>query len=627
MSYRIEGDDIVISGFENGIADSPYQGISDMRNVDIISIPGEASVAFATTATTIDQASITNQTFTASSNAGLLFTWAGGTSLPNGTAITVSNSGGALPTGLIANKAYYVKDSTSTTFHVSAQYNGSAVAFTDAGSGTNRFTAITMAKPKYKATAFGLPPSGSTAPVYIYMLQDGNGRVWVYYNQTEWVYANNLAGNEDAAGSVETGNGIALWKNYCFSFRQQQISSAPITYSGGSLDMSAFSAASNWHYAQQIQDGSGNHNITAKWPTTAYSQGAAIHEAIVGQTDDVLYFSNVNGIGTLLQVAGKTFDPADTTTYVLNPQAVALPSYEISQCIGQIGTSIISGSITNVAYIWDRVSIGYTPIFISEIGVYKIVSTDTNAYLFTGQRGRIFVTNGAQAELFKKIPDHISGQPNPYFTYGGAVASRSQIYFGVQATNNAGTAINQYGGVWALDLETKAIRLVNQMSYGSYSGIVSVLMVLQGPTTSDGFGLLMGWYNNSAGGVDKGSSTPYTGGQAYIDSDLIPVGTYYKPYTPIQVEWKVSAPLGSPLTGTESVALYYRLNLTANYTLIGTTSGANITIGDTNGGTISDAYQPNFQKGQWLQLRAVLTSTNSSPSYCRLTEIRLRQTQ
>ena len=57
--YRIEQGtgDIIIDGFESGISDSPYgtnlqtqvgniqqTGLSDMRNVNIISIPGEASV-------------------------------------------------------------------------------------------------------------------------------------------------------------------------------------------------------------------------------------------------------------------------------------------------------------------------------------------------------------------------------------------------------------------------------------------------------------------------------------------------------------------------------------------------------------------------------------------------------
>lgn len=614
MAYSIENRDLVIRGFENGIGISPESGLGDMRNCDIISIPGECAVSFGTQASTILQASITGAVFTASGPSILVLTWAGGTTLPNGTAVTVANSGGALPTGLSGTTAYYVVNATSTTFELATQYNGSPISYTDAGSGTNTFTCVTMAKPKYSTSAF-LVHAGTLSPIYIYMLQDGNGRVWVYYNST-WVYANNFKGNEGAAGSTELGNGIAIWENYCFSFRQEQISSAPITYTDDNtaFDMTKFSATSNWHYTQQLTNQEGDENIDDTWPTTGYAAGVS-HEALVGKTDGVLYFCNINGLGSLSLVAGKTFDPSDSTTYTLNTQAVAFPTYEIAQCIGQLGTNIVAGGLQNVVYNWDRVSIGYLPIFLAENGVYKIVGANTNAFLFAGQRGRIYVTSGYYAEYYTKLPDHLSGTIDPYYTWGGAVYSRNQIYFGAQATNNAGTAINQYGGLWAIDLDLgqKSLRLVNQMSYGDYSGIVSTILTLLGPTTSDGFGLLMGWYT-TVGGVDKGLSTPYTGGQAYVDSDLIPVGTFLKPFTGSQVEWKTSAPLVSG----ESIALYYRTNITDAYTLIPRTNTDSLV------GAVSDNLKVNFEKAQWLQLRAVLTSTATNPSYCRLTELRIR---
>ena len=43
-----QNGDIVISGFENGIGDSPYSGLTDMRNINTVSIPGEADVNFST---------------------------------------------------------------------------------------------------------------------------------------------------------------------------------------------------------------------------------------------------------------------------------------------------------------------------------------------------------------------------------------------------------------------------------------------------------------------------------------------------------------------------------------------------------------------------------------------------
>jgi hypothetical protein len=50
MAYKQDKStgDIIVNGFEKGIADSPYEGISDCRNINLISIPKEASVNFAT---------------------------------------------------------------------------------------------------------------------------------------------------------------------------------------------------------------------------------------------------------------------------------------------------------------------------------------------------------------------------------------------------------------------------------------------------------------------------------------------------------------------------------------------------------------------------------------------------
>ena len=85
-------------------------------------------------------------TFTASSSSGLLITTTGGLSMElfYGMPIVFSNTGGALPTGLSANTVYYVTADasfSSSTFHVSTTYSGaitgSAIAYTDSGSGTN----------------------------------------------------------------------------------------------------------------------------------------------------------------------------------------------------------------------------------------------------------------------------------------------------------------------------------------------------------------------------------------------------------------------------------------------------------------------------------------------------------
>lgn len=611
MSYRLEQKDIVISGFEKGISDSPYKGISDMRNVDIISVPGEASTAFAPSLTTT-QTAITNAVFTVDP-ATEIFTWAGSVALANNTAVTFTNSGGALPTGLVANTAYYISNTTATTFKLSVDGSGNSCAsggsiknITGAGSGTNTFSTINIAKPKFTIYQKYNDTSNSIS-AYLYYGLDSNGRCWYYSGGSQWVYMNNLNG-ENTANNPESGNGLIGWKNTLFNFRQQNLGYilTNVIATGVPQSLAYQTTYSNWNITWQSL------SKTAGYPNDVS------HYAYVGR-DDVVYFCNGAYVGSIIQVSGSVFDPTSAATYTYTQTALALPTNDQAICLAELGTNLLTGGITNAIYPWNRTATSFSyPILISESNIMRMVTVNTTTYIFAGQRGRIYKTNGTQAQLFKKMPDHLSNTVNPYYTWGDAVFNRNQLYFGVQATDNAGTAINQYGGTWAIDLDTDALRLVNQQSYGTYAGITSALCAIQGTNTSDGLGLLMGWYtsSNTTGGIDKSSSTPYTGGQSYVDSDIIPVGTFLKTFTPSQVEWKTSVPLGGNGT-SETIALYYRLNLTASYAIIGTTSSTT--------GQVSDYYTTNFQNAQWVQIRAVLTSNATTPTYNRLTEIRIRE--
>lgn len=762
MSYRIEGQDIVISGFEDGIADDPYKGISDMRNIENSSIPGEASVAFATT-NTVTQTAMTSITVTASSSSGLLFTRANGGTLEDNTAIIFSNSGGALPTGVVTNKAYYVVNSTATTFKISATAGGSAIAFTDAGTGTTSFSTINMSKPKFTVP---LTTASSAGFTYLYFSVDDNGRVWYYYNSSQWIYLKNLdtAGENNAGGTTgNNGNGLVIFGNYLVLFTQSSVSYLKVKDNNTVLSLATLTTAANWVHewqftnselstttlqnevssigqndggatqrkklAQSVSyglnvrfssiavalrksgsptstisitieaDNSGDPSGTPlftsdsmsasslttttdyytftfssavtldanttywivlnsntlpaegdyiEWRGSAtgdvYANGSAqlldvsdtwvaisnadfnlhlltsetnypatvSHFALVGQ-DNAVYFCNTNYVGSIIVLPGQEFDPSDVDTYTYNNFALAIPVEDSSTCLAELGVNLLIGGTKNQIYPWDRVSTSYSyPILLAENNVQQMVTVNTNTYIFAGQRGKIYITNGSQAQFFKKVPDHLSGTTTPYYTWGGATFNRNQLFFGVQATTNAGVAINQYGGLWAIDLVTNGIRLINQLSYGTYSGIASAIFPLLGSPTSDGYGLLIGWYT-TIGGIDKGSANPYTGGQSYFDCDMIPIGTYLKPFTGSQIEWKTS----TPLVSGENIQLYWRSNITGSYTLIPTDTSSLI-------GVLSDVVKVNFEKVQWIQLRAVLTSTDTTPSYCRLTEIRIR---
>lgn len=675
MAYRVEekeqGRDVVIDGWQDGIADNPYSGLSDMRGMDSSSIPGEISVAMKTEAM-ITQAPITSVTVTADHTTET-FTYNGTVPLEINTAITFANSGGALPAGLSANTPYFIKTiPTPTTFTISEVSAGGATkTITDNGSGTNTFSTINMGTPKYGTKAL------YSNYYSFYFVGDSNGRIWVYDSggiigsTNKWVYTHNRATEASTSGM----NFLIFWKNYIFWFDSNTIYvkaiGDPANLKSPSL---AWLTSGGWLSWKQ---------------TTGSSFSSDSKFALVGQ-DDILYFCNQTYVGSIKEAVGEEFHPTtgavatdgittdndktittvanfftddmvgspiegtgipagayitaytdaknveinvdatitDTgvtitipTSYIYNSNALDLPSDDQAICLTELGTDLLVGGKKNKIYPWDRISPSFNyPISMTENFIARMVTVNTITYIFAGYRGNIYLTNGVNVSFYKKIPDHLSETTNPYFLWNDAICNRGKLYFGFQCKNNAGTTIAKYGGLWSIDLKTDALKMESKMSYNTYAGYVSVIFANEksddNPLTlpsNDGYGLFVGWNNATTGGMDKGISSPYTGGESYVDSDMIPIGLFGDKKNPTNLEYKLSVPL---VTG-ESVALYYRKNINETFVIVPITQGGGV-------GDISGIAIPNFEDLEWVQLRAVLTSTATTPSFVRLREIRIR---
>lgn len=102
--------------------------------------------------------------------------------------------------------------------------------------------------------------------------------------------------------------------------------------------------------------------------------------------------------------------------------------------------------------------------------------------------------------------------------------------------------------------------------------------------------------------------------ESLIETDIIPVGTFFNQKTFSSIEFK----LDQPMTSGDSISVYARQSLSDNYQLVGTTSTAVLS---------SSVQSIAFEKWQWLQLK-ITTSTGGSPttsSRVRLREIRIHQ--
>ncbi len=599
MAYHFDNTDnsLVIDGFENGIADTPYAGIANMRNININSIPGEASVNFKTASVTppiISDVSVVS----ADASTDIITI----SSTPNiETRMCVTFSGSSLPGGITAGTIYWVSRLSDTTIKIYSAYAmSSAVDITSSGTGT--MDTINMGI--MKCAAYDKKMG------YNYFL-DSNGRVWTDGHLTGtnsyWTYVGNLPNNNS------NGNGIVYYEasdetGYLFVFSN---SSIDVGVSGNYIV-----------FSYQWDPSAGTYGAYSSSPTPIMKTGRGSdysHEAFVGP-DNSVYVCDKNWIFRFYEKNPATpFSPITSSTYVYDNTRL-LPVTDRANCLSYLGSNVIVGGINNTIYQWDPTSVTYDiPITISESYISHLVTVNTNTYVFAGNRGRIYILNGSQAQTYKKIPDHISGTVEPYFNWGGACCIKNQLFFGLYCTANNNSEIGGYGGVWSIDLDTGALRMSNVLSHGLYTGYATLLVpVYDNSYTSSGnpvgIGYIAGWRDNLASdnyGIDKTIFTPYTSGEATIETDLINIGTYNAPRNwGGQVEFKLS----SPLVSGESISMKYRTNFKQSYTTIFTENAT---------GSISGGYPTPIENSQWIQFQIILTSTASNPSYVRLKEIRI----
>lgn len=605
IRYDQYDNSLIVEGFENGISDDPFDGIADLKNVNIISVPGEASVNFSTE-------SLTSPTLTTisvlSADAGAdTITFTGASTLEARMAITFSASSiGGVNTGTTiywvgavtgGNTCTLYSDYSQTSL-VDISSNGTGTFYTyNIGGATSQST---VQGGKY----FAFDPFNDD-----YYMVDSLGQVWSNRFVTTsgyWTYTGNVVPNVN----YTAGNGLAYYRSsggngYLFVFHNS------------SIDYVLINTAFSWQYQWSPSAGTvGGYSAT---PSAVLNTGVGqpiSHEALVGQ-DNVVYYCDLNFLGSFFEKDGQNFSPTNTATYTFNSQALKLPVVDNANCLAELGVNLLIGGQRNVIYPWDRTSTSFTyPIFLAESVIAKMQTVNTNTFIFCGNRGRIYVTNGSQAQLYKKIPDHISGTVEPYYQWGGVCSGKNQLFFSMKVTTNSGTAVSAYGGVWAIDMNTKAIRLTNKLSYNTYLGFATALIAeipaLINPSNAAGTGFFAGWDSGaSTYGIDGTASTPYTGSQAQVDSDLIPIGTYDLPRDFTRVEYRLT----KPMVSGESITLKYRLDFSEAYTTI---------LTDSTAGNFSLSGAVNFKNAQWLQLQAILNSTASSPSYTRLKEFRIK---
>ena len=709
MAYHIEktavGNEIVIDGFTNGIQASPHSGIADLKNLNINSFTGEASVNY-NRVNMLPVVSGGVMSGTPSSPAPR-YTYGSNPKLVIGSCI-VPRTGSTI-TGFSDNKPYWVtailSDSGGTQqVSIANQYGVAAQSTTENGGETATFDTFPTHKFIQGATEYD-----EANNAYIYYLCDSSGVVWVNNPAVYGVFS--PAGDTNGVAVVSNVTGFGVSQGAAF------ILSADGIYTNFTKTIAVFSrdTARNqgWHknylintpstnttashYVLKVPDQNGSlyycdsqfvgqitglsekfclmtvtSSGTATQAITTYNQGvvptiplaglpvtvvAKVGGSIPAELTATTQYYVKNGsysqANATLQLATTptgsaisvsvgsfyvtTFDPSQVlmTSNVL--QALALSYDDITTCLGYIsqgGLTLAIGTNNNNVYFWTPgTSAPSSVIPLPENNTHRLLNVDNSIYIFAGNKGNIYIANGSALAGAITIPDYVADQyganQNPWFVWGDAIFLRGRVFFSIQ-DQNAGNTTGNCGGIWSFTPTQNLflgqdqgvqLHLEHQNSYGTYNGVCDVLLAPQNQQVN-GAQYWSGWssdYSSPTFGIDQPGTVPYTATSSttgtaqwgQIDTDIIPVGTFLAPYTPSNVEYKLSRPLVSG----ETVEIQARPNLTATFISLGTDNVVAHTAFE---------FPTVLQNNQWLQFRVKLTSTTSSPSFLPISELRIR---
>lgn len=719
MAWTIEKDtaDVVINGWEKGIAPSPHEGIANLQCANISTEMGEVLCNYARVKETQNNA--TGGTFTGQNGLStfqITNTGGAGSILP-GIWLHITSD----PSNVMNGNSYvYVMDEGSRpSLFLSTSYkgNGTGGEFVANATGTVTFSTVNMNLPVASAIEdlgggnynfYVLDQGNATTGVQVWLRPSGAAK-WYGLRVPAADVLTNATGLAFFPGVSQTyyagGNSVNARSNSFLVVLEDDNSSVKncvvastvnirLSTFGGFSAFSAFAPTTVGIHSELYGhdnvvyglDGQNIMSLQPKFPSTCgiftstgsgtvltatnFSAGIGfqINMPIVLTTSGALptglsvgttyYIISVSGntfqistsvggsavstssVGSGTQgftsvyfqpvagtLAGTTIS-GEPQSYTANLQALSLPSYETALSIAELGVNLMIGGKTNNLYPWDRtpvvsgqgiVSNSYNyPILLPEANIQQLLTVNNLLYCFAGSKGNIYITNGQTATGALSVPDYVTGQIEPYFSWGATMYGRGRVWFSVQQ----GSGTSNVGGVWSFVPSTNffvgqdvgaSLRLEHQNSYGTYSGYASVLL-LNPNQAAQGIQYFSGWTNGSGTtfGIDNSDTTPYTGGQTLIETDLIETGTFLKKRTFSNIEFKFAAPLVSG----ESIAINFRTDINGTWTPL---TGQVV-----ENSLLSGYYTVDFEKSQWVQFQVLLTSTGTNPTFARLTELRIR---
>lgn len=332
---------------------------------------------------------------------------------------------------------------------------------------------------------------------------------------------------------------------------------------------------------------------------------------LVMAQDGYIYFTNGNTIGrvtNLVNVAGTV-----TMTYSAN--VLDLPPNVYAVSMAELGNKLMIGTQKGYTYSvrqafnsadiypWDRVSSSFSlPVQVNENGMNAMISNKNQIFFSAGDDGRIYVTDGTNYQLVKRLPYNRGGRYNPTsWVYPNAMCINQQGHLMVGLSANYDANSTTTTGIWEIALTqgypTHLPFFSRDGNLGDTSNVrFGVVRVLNDDA------LAFGIESDSSYELSVTSSTElWDGYKAKWRTEAFFVGTARTKKTFEQLEFLFS----KPLITNQGIKISFRKNLEEDFTTIDTFTYTNI------GSIISHLAPAEIADAELLQFEISLNYTSA----------------
>ena len=442
-------------------------------------------------------------------------------------------------------------------------------------------------------------------------------------NTTTTVYALDDDAS-DVTRILRSTNGGAAWSLF------QIVGSAdsPFNANGGIFWNNYFLFASDKHLGYYKSGGSPEWNPTWLSFVVDGDQGGVDidwHPMIRALRDGSLYIGCARYVALLTVVSGKTFDPADSTTYSFTARALDIPAEFRIRSMAEVGDLLFLGCWKRVGtddfsvaviFPWNYVLRPQSHeggLFKDKVrGIYALLNIDNTLYTFMNTWEEIFYFNGAQFVRLKQIPQMMSSHIGIISLSGSGAGSvkehKNMPHFGEPNS----TTYEVPGGVYRYGTPDRSkyplsLNLPYPLSLGQSKDYQVIAL---GACDFGGRRLLASWNNETDGtyGIDRLNLDSRLATGAYFETLLMHIGTVQEKS---KIE-KFEIYLDGPLATGQVITLKYRRKASGSWTTIA--EGANtVTFSFALHGAKSEIYIPfNVDRVVNIQFRCEFTTSGDT---------------